>query len=85
MTTADIIKAAPQLAQELETYYARKQELLQRAEGKYVVIKGTDILGIYENASEAYGQTYRRLGNVPFLLRRVQEHEDVYVIGGSLI
>ena len=73
------------LAKELETYYAHQQELLQTAAGKYVVIKGTNILGIYDSATEAYGQTYQRLGNVPFLLRRVQEQEQVYVIGGSLM
>ena len=85
MTTAEIIEAAPQFARELETYYAHQQELLQTAEGKYVVIKSDKIIGIYEDASEAYGQAYRRFGNVPFLLRRIQEQEQVYVIGGSLI
>ncbi len=85
ITEQDIIAAAPQLAEELETYYARKAELLQTARGKYVVIKGKEIIGLFDDQDEAFRQAYRQLGLTSFLLREVSEGEKVYTVGGSAL
>lgn len=79
-TTAD---PSTLFAQETAVFNAHKAELLKTAAGKHVVIKGDVILGVFDKASEGYAQAYRQLGNVPFLLRRVQEEEEVWVVGGS--
>ena len=83
MTTAEIIEATPQLAQELETYYAHKQELLQTAEGKYVVIKGDKIIGLFDDAASAYNQAVQQLGLTPFLVRQIREGERMVYAGGA--
>lgn len=72
--------------QETETYNAHKTELLRTAEGKYVVIKGTQIFGIFDDEADAYGHAIRYFGlRVPFLLKRVQEQEEVIYLGGSAL
>ncbi len=71
------------LAEELTTYQAHKQDLLANAAGKYVVINGNAIFGLFDDKSTAYTQAYRHFGNVAMLVRRGQEQEEVYYIGGS--
>jgi hypothetical protein len=71
------------LDDEIETYERHKPELLAKAQGKYVLIKGENIIGIYDTDNEAINQGYRQLGHVPFLARRIQEEPEIVVIGGS--
>ncbi len=83
MTTADIIAATPHLAQELETYYRYRGELLRTDRGKYVLIKGNAVVAIFANEAKAYDQGYQRFKLSPFLVRQIMEGEQVYSIGGS--
>jgi hypothetical protein len=64
-----------QLDQEMKTYEANKDDLLARAKGKFVLIKGDKILGIFESQVDAVNQGYKELGLVPFLVKEVQELE----------
>ena len=73
------------LEQEVRTWLAHRDELVRQAPGKFVVIKGTTIFGIFDDETEAYAQAYRHLGRVPFLLRPIQEEEEVYYVGGSAL
>ena len=59
------------LAQELQTYEARREDLLAAAEGKFVLIKADQVLGVFETGQDAIRQGYRQLGNVPFLVRQI--------------
>jgi len=61
----------PQLAQELATFEAHRDELLGSAANKYVLIKNDEIVGTYEAESDAIAQGYRQFGNVPFLVKQV--------------
>lgn len=63
------------LAHELETYARHKDELLGKAEGKFVLIHGAEILGFYVSESDAISEGYRRLGNVAFLVKQVLQVE----------
>lgn len=59
------------LAEELEVYAASKAELLAESEGKFVLIHDSEILGAYETEADAITEGYRRVGNVPFLVKQV--------------
>ena len=68
---------------ELETYESHKAELLRHSPGKYVLIKGGDIIGLYSREEEAFSEGYRRFRMTGFVVKPVQEREKEYVIGGS--
>ncbi|HKP54788.1 MAG TPA: hypothetical protein VJ183_19310 [Chloroflexia bacterium] len=61
------------LDEELRTYEERKHELLAGFMGKFVLIKGSGILGIFDTQDEAIEGGYDRLGNVPFLAKEIAE------------
>jgi len=64
-----------QLDEELATYQAQKNNLLAKARGKFVLIKGDQIVGIFENRIDAVRQGYKNFGNVPFLTKEILEIE----------
>jgi hypothetical protein len=79
-----------QLAQELATFEREKARLLAQARGKFVLIKGDDVIGTYDTQIDAINEGWRRFGNVPILTKQIVEFEvPVYlrqhVIGGILV
>ena len=60
---------------ELQTYEKNRESLLGSAEGKFVLIKGDQIIGVYESKMDAINQGYRQLGHVPFLVKQVLKVE----------
>jgi hypothetical protein len=73
------------LKKELRTYNAHKTELLRRARGKYVLIKGNRIIGTFDSELDAAHQGYERFGNVPFLVKQVVEVEIPLDFTSSLL
>ena len=63
------------LAQELATYQTHKAELLGRHRGGFALIHGEVILGTFDTQGDAIQIGYDRLGNVPFLTKRIVEVE----------
>jgi len=61
------------LDEETKTYQEHKQELLSKAKGKYVLIKGKEIVGIYESEKDAIKIGIDKFGNVAFLVKRIEE------------
>src|SRR4051794_29249247 len=74
-----------QLDQELATYEREKGNLLARAEGKYVLIKGDEVLGTFHCQRDAVDVGHRMLGNVPFLTKQIVRVELPIRFGGSLL
>lgn len=66
----------PALQQELETYNKALPELLQSA-GKFALVKGDEVAGVYDSYSDALKIGYERFGLVPFLVKRVAPTEQV--------
>lgn len=68
------------LEAEYEYYLAHKDELLRQYEGRLVVIKGEEVLGVYDDDMEAIEATTKthRLGT--FMVHRVSAQEDVLMI-----
>ena len=59
------------LEEELKTYDTHRDELIGKAEGKFVLIRGGAVLGTYDSKMDAIRQGYQQFGNVPFLVKQV--------------
>ncbi|MEA3282155.1 MAG: hypothetical protein U9Q68_06275 [Euryarchaeota archaeon] len=63
------------LKKELQTYEARKAELIGTYRGKFALIKDADVLGVFDTKLDAIRQGYERFGRVPFLVKQIVEIE----------
>ena len=59
------------LEEEQATYHAKLTELLAD-EGKFVLVQGPNIVGIYTTSEEAMREGYERFKREPFLVRRIE-------------
>lgn len=59
------------LQKEIQTYLARKEKLLAQGEGKFVLIKGEGVVGLFESQGGALEEGYRRFRKEPFLVKQV--------------
>jgi hypothetical protein len=69
------------LADELMTYRNRLQELLKDP-GRFVLIKGHEVIGIYESREEALQQSINRFQQAPALVKQIVAKEPVRDFGG---
>ena len=53
------------------TYAEHKAELVGKAKGRYVLIKGREIIGIFDTENDATQQGCERFGNGPFLVKQI--------------
>jgi hypothetical protein len=67
------------IAEEIATYRSRPPELLAH-EGQFVLIKGDQIIGFFDDDSEAIREGYCRFAIAPFLVKRVAASERVVYI-----
>ena len=65
--------APPVLKQELDYFEKRRIELLEQAAGKYALVKGEMLLGIFDTELEAIRAGYQTIGNEPFLVKHILE------------
>lgn len=65
------------LEQELKTYENEKEKLLSEGKGKFALIKGNKIIGIYVSQEDALAEGYKRFGNEEFLVKEITEIEPV--------
>ena len=68
MTTSTIALQA-----ELEEFERLRMTLVDRAPGKYALVKGNDLVGTFSTELEAIREGYRRFGNEPFLVKHIVE------------
>lgn len=64
------------LERELETYSKKLPELLS-SEGKFVVICGEKIEGIFETYPDALKIGYEKAGMTPFLVKKISGIEQI--------
>ena len=67
------VSHAPELDAELRYFNAHRTELLHDAQGKFALIKGEELLGVFDSETAAIRHGYETLGNVPFLVKKVTE------------
>lgn len=60
---------------ELKTYEQHRDKLLGTAEGKYVLIRDDQVVGVFDSKMDAIAQGYQRFGNVPFLVKQILKVE----------
>jgi hypothetical protein len=65
------------LEKELATYRVRLPELLSD-DGKYVLIRGDDVAGIYDTYEDALRVGYARFGLEDFLVKKIESVETVH-------
>ena len=63
------------LKKELETYIAKKNELIGKSKGKFALVKDDHIIDVFDTKTDAIRQGYERFGNVPFLVKQIVEVE----------
>jgi hypothetical protein len=75
---------AAELAVHLVTYRDQLKELL-RDKGKYVLIKGDEVIGIYDEKNEALREAVARFQDQPVLVKRIAAKERIHTLGGAEI
>jgi hypothetical protein len=65
------------LKTELETYKNQLSQQLAGSEGKFVLISGSDVLGVYDTYQDALAAGYEKLGLKPFLVKKVSSIEAI--------
>jgi len=69
MTTSGTIT----LQTELDVFERLRLSLLDRAPGKYALVKGSDLVDTFGSEAEAIREGYRRFGNEAFLVKHIVE------------
>ena len=64
------------LEKELETFEALKSELIVN-EGKFALIAGSELLGIFDTQADALKEGYRERGLEPFLVKKISAIESI--------
>ena len=70
---------------ESELYSQKKSELLGEHANRYVLIKGSEIVGIFDTKTDGIREGYSRFGNVPFLVKHIVEIEPAQNFTSALI
>jgi hypothetical protein len=65
------------LETELAFYETIKEELLQHYQGKFVLIIGNERLGVFDKSEDAYARGIELKGNVPMLIKRIDQNEPI--------
>ena len=61
------------LGPELDFFESHRMELLERAPGKYALIKGPALIDVFDSELEAIRAGYQRFGNEAFLVQHIVE------------
>jgi len=69
------------MIEEMVTYRDNLKELL-RHKGKYVVIKGHEIIGIYADRQDALIEAATRFGSEPAMVKKIVAKEPFVYMGG---
>ena len=68
------------LSIELEYFESQKAELLKHHEGKFALIVGRNLLGVFDTHEDAYKAGVAQMGNVPMLIKRIARDEPTQSI-----
>ncbi len=75
--------ATIELQTALDVFERLRLSLLDRAAGKYALVKGSDLVDVFGTEAEAIRDGYRRFGNEAFLVKHIVE-ADVPMLFASL-
>ena len=66
------------LRQEFDHYKTIQSQLVEKFNGKVIVLMGGDVLGVFESELDAMTQTKKRYEIGTFLIQKVTEGEEAY-------
>jgi hypothetical protein len=66
------------LEKEFQFYLNNQDRLVKEYNGKYIVIKGEEVVGAYDSEAEAYFETTKSLQAGTFLIQLCQPGEEAY-------
>lgn len=66
------------LVNEFEYYLAHQAELVEKYDGKFIIIKGDQVLGAYEDEIEAVEETKKSHELGTFLVQHVTPGDEAY-------
>jgi len=72
------------LEREIETYRRELPRLLAD-EGKHVLIHASQVLGVSPTRDEALLAGYERFDHGPFLVKRIQAHEQPFLLRHEIL
>ena len=64
------------LNEEVAYFTEKKAELLKIHRGQFALIKGRDLIGVYQTPERAYTEGVMRFGRDSFLVQQIVEHEQ---------
>ena len=76
---------AEMLEKELDTYEKNKEILIGSSEGKFALIRGDKVVGVYDAKPDAINEGYRQFGNVPFLVKQILKVENRHNFVSNLL
>ena len=65
------------LETEIATWDVHRAQLLERARGKHVLIKGDRVVGVFDTRAQAVDRGQELLGRVPFLVKQILGDGDL--------
>ena len=73
------------LKTEIETYEREKARLVAESEGKYALVHGDSVAGIWDTYTDALKAGYGQFGLKPFLVKQIRSIEPVYVLNRNVV
>jgi len=68
--------SVPELAVEIEYFEKNRNDLLvKHGVGKFVLIKGPELIGVFDTAENAYEEGATRFPGQPFLIQELQQED----------
>ena len=67
------------LETELQFYEAHREELLKQYRNLYVLIKGSELIGVFPDAETAHQEGVNKFGMEPFFVRQVLAVDPVNI------
>jgi hypothetical protein len=68
------------LSEEYAYFNEIRKELINNNEGKYALIKGRNLVGIYDTDTDAYQVGVMLYGNEPFLIVKISQENEIFWI-----
>ena len=63
------------LQEEQAFFEANRAALLKDHQGKFALVKGSELIGTFDTDENAYTEGVAKFGNVSFLIRKVEEKD----------
>jgi hypothetical protein len=77
--------ASPVLENERKSFGANRKQWLALYAGKFILVKGEELIGVFDKPEDALAEGARRFGSDSFLVRQVKEADElVYILALTL-